>query len=146
MRLPITMNQSFANKSRPVNSMRSLMDDFRKNAFAATSSTPRMMAMDIVEKMDEFVLTANTPGIKKDNIKILVDGKDLIIEATREQEKRGERETRCCCERYLGDYRRVFSLPDNWDIENINATYEDGVLRLIVPKKKVKPEKEIKIL
>jgi len=49
------------------------------------------------------------------------------------------------CERYRGDYRRVFTIPEDWDYENIKANYDNGVLNLTVPKKEVKPEKEITV-
>jgi HSP20 family protein len=145
MRMPTIKKEVDGVRERPIHSMRSLLDDFMKNASTVSQTGSRMMAMDIIERKDEFLLSANMPGMTKENIKIRVDGKDLIIEAHRESEKKESDETLCRCERYQGNYRRVFSIPDNWDVEKIKASYEDGVLRLRVPKQKAQPEKEIKI-
>jgi len=143
MRLPILRRDERQVDSRP---MRSLIDDFLNNAFFEPELTEtKMMAMDVIERDNEFVLTANLPGIKKNDIRVFVEGDSLVIEAKRAEEKEEKSETMYRCERYQGDYRRVFSVPENWDYEKINAKYEDGVLKLTVPKKQTIPEKEISI-
>ncbi len=143
MRLP-TVQRSVRENERP--SLHSFMDDFMKNAFCEQRDEERLMAMDVVENGNEFILKANLPGIKKEDIKVFVDKGDLIIEAKRSQKKEAEDETLYRCERYCGNYRRVFSIPDTWDYTKIKAHYEDGVLTLNVPKQKPVPEKEIKIV
>jgi len=141
MRLPLMRRDERQVNSRPV---RSLIDDFLDNAFFESDySDTKLMVMDVIEREKEFILTANLPGIKKEDIKVYIDGDNLVIEAKRKEEKEEKSETMYRCERYRGDYRRVFSVPDNWDYEDIKAKYEDGVLNLTVPKKAQKPEKEI---
>jgi len=132
-------------KNDEVMPIRILLDDFVRNAFYKPSDEERMMAMDVIENEKEFVLTANLPGIKKEDIKVYIDGGDFIIEAKKEEEKRQENETLYRCERYQGNYRRVFSIPDTWDCNNVAAVYEDGVLKLTVHKKDIEPEKMITI-
>ncbi len=143
MRLPIIRREEREVDSRPI---RSLIDDFLDNAFFESDlSETKMMSIDVIEREQEFLLSANLPGIKKQDIKVYVEGDSLVIEAKRQEEKEDKNETMYRCERYQGDYRRVFSVPENWDYENIKAKYEDGVLKLTVPKKEIKPEKEIMI-
>ena len=143
MRLPTVRKGEQQVDNRP---MRSLIDDFLKNAFFEPDfSETKLMAMDVIERDTEFVLSANLPGIKKKDIKVFVEGDNLVIEAKREEDKEEQNEMTYRCERYRGDYRRIFSIPDNWDYEKIKAKYEDGVLHLTVPKKQKQPDKEITI-
>ena len=143
MRLPIARRSEQEVDNRPV---RSLIDDFLKNTFFEPDYTEtKMMAMDVTERDNEFVLSANLPGIRKQDIKVFIEGDNLVIEAKREEEKEEKNETMYRCERYRGDYRRVFSVPESWDYENIKAKYEDGVLHLSVPKRPQQPDKEITI-
>ncbi len=143
MRLPIIKREERDVASRPI---RSLLDDFLHNAFGELSfQDTKLMEMDVVERDKDYVLTANLPGIKKKDIKVHVDGNNLIIEARQDEKKEEKNETMYRCERYHGDYRRVFSIPENWDHEKMKARYENGVLNINVPKKEEKPEKEITI-
>ncbi|MCB5231294.1 MAG: Hsp20/alpha crystallin family protein [Candidatus Cloacimonas sp.] len=126
-------------------SMRNILDDFLRNSYMCpTGDETRMMAMDVIEREDEYSLIANLPGINKKDIKVSLDGYDLIIEATRSKSKEEKDETLYRCERYQGNYRRVITLPDDSDHGNVLASYEDGVLTLKIPKAK-KQEKLIKI-
>lgn len=143
MRLPMIKRDETNVINRPV---RSLIDDFLKNAFSEPSfDETKLMAMDVVERDGEYVLKADLPGIKKKDIKVYVDGDNLVIEAHRTDSKEEKNRTMYRCERYSGDYRRVFSIPENWDYEKIKAAYDDGVLTLQVPKRKLQPEKEIAV-
>jgi HSP20 family protein len=129
--------------SRPV---RSLLDDFLQNAFFDTDNEDaKLMAMDVIERDNEFVMSANLPGIKKNDIRVYVEGNNLVIEAKHDKKSEEKNGTMYRCERYHGDYRRVFALPENWDFEKIEAKHENGVLNLTIPKKERKPEKEITI-
>ena len=142
MRMPVARREKTNQDIKP---MRTITDDFIKNAFYEPTNEERMMAMDVIEKEKDFVLTANLPGIEKKNIKVYIDGNDMVVEAKRDEEKRNEDETLYRCERYQGNYRRAFTIPETWDTANIKANYEDGVLKLTVPKKEAEPEKFIEI-
>lgn len=127
--------------------MLSIFDDFFNRAFEEESSEDnfRSMAMDIVEHEKEFELLANLPGFKKENVKISVHDNQLMIEAKCEQNKEETKGTVYRCERYSGSYRRNLLLPENSDLARISAKMEDGVLKLIIPKKEPSPQKEIVI-
>lgn len=142
MTMPIKRKEEKGTINR---SMRNILDDFLRNSYMCpTGDETRMMAMDVIEREDEYSLIANLPGINKKDIKVSLDGYDLIIEATRSKSKEEKDETLYRCERYQGNYRRVITLPDDSDHGNVLASYEDGVLTLKVPKAK-KQEKLIKI-
>lgn len=127
--------------------MSSLFDDFLSNAFTEEQTEAnKMMPMDVSEREKDFIISANMPGIKKENIKISVsNNNELTIEGKQEDERTEKNETVYRYERYKGNYRRSVSLPDSCDIEKVEAKLEDGVLTLLIPKKEPSPAKEIKI-
>jgi HSP20 family protein len=127
--------------------MLSIFDDFFNRAFEeeAGDDNFRSMAMDIVEHDKDFEILANLPGFKKENVKISVHDNQLLIEAKCEEMKEETKGTVYRCERYSGGYRRNLLLPENSDLSKISAKMEDGVLRLVIPKKEASPQKEIVI-
>jgi HSP20 family protein len=130
-----------------MSSMLNVFDDIFNRMFDEenTEDNARSMAMDIIEHEKEYELLANLPGYKKENIKISVHDNQLLIEANASEQKEEKKGTVYRCERYSGSYRRNLILPDNTDFARIAAKMEDGVLRLIIPKKEPSPKKEIVI-
>lgn len=128
--------------------MISLFDEFFNRAFEEESNDDanfRAMAMDIMEHEKEYEILANLPGFKKDNVKISIHDNQLLIEANVESKSEEQEGTMYRCERYCGNYRRNLLLPDNADHAKISAKMEDGVLRLVIPKREATPQKEIVI-
>lgn len=92
--------------------------------------------VDVVEKGDSYVVRAELPGVRKDDIEITLEGNQVTIaaEVKRESEQKdGERLVRS--ERYFGAVYRSFVLPVDIDEAASNAKYEDGVLELTLTKK-----------
>ena len=135
------------NDLRPMSNMLTMFDDFFNRFFEEenTDDNTRSMAMDIVEHEKQFVLMANLPGFKKDEIKISIHDNQLLIEALVTENKEEKKGTIYRCERYSGSYRRNLLLPENADVAKISAAMEDGVLKLTIPKKEPSPKKEIVI-
>jgi HSP20 family protein len=91
---------------------------------------------DVVEKGDAYVVKADLPGVKKDEIEITIEARQVTIaaEVKRESEQKdGERLVRS--ERYAGYVSRSFVLPVEIDEAASTAKYEDGVLELTLAKK-----------
>lgn len=132
---------------RPMSNMLSLFDDFFNRVFE--EETPedniRSMALDIIEHEKQYELLANLPGFKRENVKISIHDNQLMIEATLSENKEEKKGTVYRCERYSGSYRRSLLLPENAEESKISARMEDGVLRLIIPKREPTPKKEIVI-
>lgn len=99
--------------------------------------------LDVVEHDNEFVLQAEMPGIKKDDIEITLENGVLTIsgESKSENETRaGERVIRQ--ERRYGKYVRSLRLGKEIDEKKVKANYKDGILELVLPKsEEVKPKK-----
>lgn len=103
-------------------------------------------AVDVAEQEGRFVLTFDIPGVKKDEIKIDVVDNQLIVSGERKREHTEERKGGyTLTERSVGTFRRAFGLPGNVDTHRIEAKYEDGVLRLTVPKDEQQRTKRIEI-
>ncbi|NHZ66493.1 Hsp20/alpha crystallin family protein [Massilia genomosp. 1] len=91
--------------------------------------------MDVSETGQAFVVRADMPGVKKEDVKVAIDGNEVTISAdvTGEQEhKEGSSMWR---ERFHGQQFRSFTLPQQVDDEKATATCRDGVLELTLPKR-----------
>ncbi len=92
-------------------------------------------AVNIVENNNDYKVTVAAPGLKKSDFKIDVDGNVLNISAETEEKKK-EKEEKYTREEYnYSSFSRSFTLPDDVSKEKIEASYADGVLKLILPKK-----------
>lgn len=94
------------------------------------------MRVDVKEDSESYAVTAELPGIAKDDIHVNIDGQMVSISAERKQEKEvkdGERVLRT--ERYFGKVSRSFQLGQEIDEGRATAKFSDGVLQLTLPKK-----------
>jgi len=99
-------------------------------------------AVDIKEEDDKYLLHADIPGVKPEEIEIAMDNGVITIKGERKQESEEEKENYTRIERSYGLFYRRFSLPDDTDPEKITATGKDGVLEVVIPKSEaVKPRK-----
>ncbi len=101
-----------------------------------TSSTVAswIPAVDIKEEKDRFVIRADVPGVKPDDIEITMEDGVLTIDGHRESEKNEEGSDSRRTERASGRFFRRFTLPDTANAEGISARSEHGVLELSIPK------------
>jgi len=99
-------------------------------------------AIDIFEKEDKFVVKAELPGMKEEDVDVSVVGDTLTIKGEKKSESEVKEEDYYCCERSYGSFFRSIALPSNVDTKKIEASYEDGVLEVSLPKApEVKPKK-----
>ena len=100
--------------------------------------------VDIMEDDKEFVITAELPEMKKEDIQITFENNTLSICGERkfEQEQKGRRFHRV--ERGYGSFCRSFTVPESAQKEQINAEFKDGVLRVHVPKSEKRQTEEAK--
>jgi HSP20 family protein len=101
--------------------------------------------VDIAENKDEFVVTAELPGLKKDDVHISFKEGALVIEGERKEEKEEKDVNYHRTERRYGNFCRTFNLGNRVKVDAIDAAYKDGVLKIRLPKvEEVKP-KEIPV-
>jgi len=102
--------------------------------------------VDVAENDNAYVLRAEIPGVKKDDIQITIDGDTVAVSAEVKNEKdvkNGDRVLRS--ERYYGKVYRAFTLGQPVDEASAAAKYADGVLELTLPKKAAVQAKRITI-
>ncbi|MCX6284763.1 MAG: Hsp20/alpha crystallin family protein [Bacteroidetes bacterium] len=105
-------------------------------------------AANIVEQNESFLLEIAAPGLKKDDFKIHLENSVLTISAEIEDEKKEEGKNYTRKEFYYGSFSRSFTLPKTIDLESIKADYQEGILKVTMPKReeaKLETKKEIKI-
>jgi HSP20 family protein len=102
--------------------------------------------VDVKEQEKAYLVHAEMPGIKKEDIHVAIDGPTVSISAERKQEKdvkEGERVLRI--ERYFGKVSRSFQLGQDVDDAAASAKFTDGVLELVLPKKAATQSKRLQI-
>jgi len=98
--------------------------------------------IEVFEKEDKFVVKAELPGMKEEDIDVSVVGDTLTIKGERKAETEVKEEDYYCCERSYGSFFRSIALPSTVDAQKIEASYEDGVLEVSLSKAtEVKPKK-----
>jgi HSP20 family protein len=110
-----------------------------EGSIATAEWTP---AVDIKEESDKFVLLADIPGVKPEDIDISMENGVLTIKGEKKTEAKTEQEGFKRVERTHGSFYRRFSLPDTANAEAISAKSKLGVLEIVIPKREaVKPKK-----
>lgn len=102
-------------------------------------------SVDISENENAFVLKAELPGVKREDISIDINNKTLTLKGEKKFEEKTEKENYVRVERSYGSFSRTFALSDKVDTENVKATYKDGVLEVILPKKEEAKPREVKV-
>jgi HSP20 family protein len=102
--------------------------------------------VDVAEKNGAYLVTAELPGVKKEDIHISVDGAQVTLEAEIKREREATQDERMLhVERAYGKAVRSFSLPQELDEAKVEAKFHDGVLELTLPKKAAAARKQITI-
>lgn len=107
----------------------------------ATNTAAFSPAVDIREGNDEYTITAELPGMHPDDVEIALQEGTLLLKGEKKFERENKGEGYHRMERSYGSFRRVIRLPDRVDAEHIEATFNNGLLTLTVPKlPELKPE------
>lgn len=119
--------------------MREEMDRLLSGVIGGTALAPRAVtewvpAVDITETPDEIILSAELPGMTKDDVQIEVQDNVLTIRGEKKEEREEKEGKRYIYERRFGSFTRSFTLPANVDPNRISARFENGVLKVTVPK------------
>jgi len=131
-------------KEKPAMSMSfdpfSQLDRIAQSVFD-TSRQPRLMPVDLFREGDRYVLNADLPGVDPGSVDVDVDGHLLTIRAERTEANR-DNSRWLAQERPFGSYVRRFTIGDDVDAQGISATYDNGVLSVVIPiAERAKPRK-----
>jgi HSP20 family protein len=106
---------------------------------------PRMK-VDVAEKNGAYAVTAELPGVKKEDIQVSIDGAQITLSAEVKREREAAQDERVLhTERVYGKLSRSFTLPQELDEAKAEAKFKDGVLELTLPKKAAAQRKQIAI-
>lgn len=112
------------------------------DAGATVEWTP---SADISETDKEYLIRAELPAVKKEDVKVTVDNGMITIEGERKQKREDKGEKYHRVESIYGGFTRRFSLPDDVDANGIRCESSDGVLTVHMPKSKAMPSKPVEI-
>jgi len=102
-------------------------------------------AVDIYEDENAFMIKADLPEVNREDVKVSLNENVLTISGERRFENEEKREGYHRVERAYGQFYRSFTLPQNVNLEAINAEVRDGVLRLSIPKKEEAKPRQIEV-
>lgn len=114
-------------------------EDFFNNFFSDDFFAPAVFnnnsfKVDVKEDDNQYLVEADLPGMKKENIALEYENNYLTISAKREDVLEDKRDNYVRRERNYGEFKRSFYV-DNVDENNVNASFTDGVLKITLPKK-----------
>ena len=123
------------NVCNPFSEMEEMEKRLFNNSFFSNADLAEFKT-DITDEGDHYLLKADLPGFKKEDIHLNLDGDTLTIQAERhsEHEDTDKKGKYVCCERSYGSYSRSFDVS-GIQADGISASYEGGVLELKMPKK-----------
>ncbi|MEO8961036.1 MAG: Hsp20/alpha crystallin family protein [Ginsengibacter sp.] len=111
-----------------------LNDWFNGGLQAKMTSVPMV---NISERKDDYLVSIAAPGLKKEDFKIDVEGNRLSISSEKEETREEEEEEKYTRNEYnYSSFERSFTLPDEVNKEKIDARYKNGVLEVVLPKKR----------
>ena len=102
-------------------------------------------AVDIYETKEAFLVKAELPGMKQEDIQITIVDSTLTLKGERKREDEVREEGYTRVERAYGTFQRALALPSTVDAAKVRARYKDGVLEIELPKKEEAKPKEIKV-
>jgi len=143
---------------RPANDLMTMWNDFdrlfnrltRSNDIEGVDSELSNVStwspvIDITEREKDYVLSAEVPGLSKDDVSISLKDNVLTLKGEKKLEYEENKENRFYRERSFGTFQRMIRLDSDIDSEKVNADYENGVLTIILPKTKETMHKEIPV-
>lgn len=138
-------NQFPAFEAFPGGSLSLFEDTLNRFFNESPASRPWTPSVDIAEDENALTLTADIPGVKLEEIDLKIEDGTLTFSGKREFEKREEKGAYHRIERHYGAFQRAFALPDTVDVEHVGAAYDNGVLKVTLPKKEAAKPKTIKV-
>jgi HSP20 family protein len=135
---PFKEMEEFTHRLAPWLGRESLRGNSQNENMTVTEWVP---PVDITEDEKEYVITAELPDVKKENVKVTVENGHLVISGERKFEREEKDRKYHRIERSYGTFMRSFALPDVANAENVGADFKDGVLKVRIPKsEKVRPK------
>jgi HSP20 family protein len=102
-------------------------------------------SIEVYDRKSEIVVKAELPGVAKDDIDLTITKDSITLKGEVKKEEEVKEEEYYSCERTFGSFARTVALPVDVDSEKAKATFTNGILEIVLPKKEEAKPKEIKI-
>lgn len=102
-------------------------------------------SVDILETKDKVLIKAELPGMESKDVHVSISGDLLTIKGEKKKDQEDKDEHHFRAERYYGSFQRVFQLPSSVQSDKVEATFEKGILKIILPKLEQAKKKQIEI-
>ena len=129
----------------PLRAMEELLGRDAQVARHARAPHAFMPSVEVKENSEGYVVKADLPGIKLDDVKVTLTGNVLRIEGHRAEEAVEDKDRFHVTERTYGAFARSFALPEGTDSESVVATMKEGVLSVTIPKRPEEKPRQIRI-
>ncbi len=116
--------------------------EFARTSQLLSGWTP---ALDVYEDKENFIVKAELPGMKKEDIEVSLHAGSLSISGERKSETKEEDAEMCRAERYFGRFQRTVTLPAAVAADKVKAQYKDGILTITLPKTEEAKPKQIDV-
>ncbi|OAQ21152.1 Hsp20/alpha crystallin family protein [Thermosulfurimonas dismutans] len=136
---------------RPLQELRREIDRIWDEFFGRTQFPERWErfewapAVDVSETEEAVVVRADVPGLEPEDLEISLSGNFLTIKGEKKQEREEKKENFYRMERLYGSFVRSIELPAEVEADKVEATYKNGVLKIVLPKKAEAKGKTIKV-
>ena len=133
-----------------LSNLRDELDRLFESPWAELAGTSQLLsgwtpALDVYEEKDNYVVKAELPGMKKEDIEVSMHGESLSISGERKSEMKEEEGEICRAERYFGRFQRTVTLPAAVAADEVKAQYKDGILTITLPKTEEAKPKQIDV-
>jgi HSP20 family protein len=116
------------------------LDSFVRSSTSFRSWAP---ALDLYQDRDHFTVVVDLPGMKKEEIDLSLHGDSLTISGERKREEKDDQGLRS--ERFYGGFQRTITLPSAVDASKVKASYQEGVLQIVLPKAEEAKPRQIEV-
>jgi HSP20 family protein len=109
------------------------------------TETGNWLALDVHESDDAYTVKTDLPGMSPENINVSLHDNMLTISAESKQEEKRDSENKLISERRYGAFHRSIRLPNTVDADKVEASFENGVLQLTLPKSEAAKPRQIEV-
>lgn len=127
------------------NQMNRFFPDFNRGDNELTTTGAFVPAVDVYEDDHNYNLKFEVPGIEEKDLDIRMENNTLTVQGERKFEKEEKEENFHRLERRYGSFTRSFTLPNTVEVDRIHAHYDNGVLKVTLPKRAEAKPKQIKV-
>ena len=136
------------NRGNMENIFEEFFNDFNRLSSHLLSETMRaslLPRLNISEADNKYLIEAELPGVKQNDLELKLDNNILIIKGKTEENNENKERNYFMRERYYGSFQRSLTLPNNTNEDDINATFKDGILNIEITKKLENSTKKIEV-